>query len=244
MTGTSFLVEPADWDAFVEANELGSYLQRTAWARVKAVNGWSSARVVAGGAAPIGAQVLLRRPRPLPWSFAYAPRGPVASSWNAESVADFTTALRSGLPGRVSHVRIDPEIERDGPLDPAGSLRAILAGAVNRKRLFGDGLPGPEAPRDQIAVPPFVTGNMQSKTRCPVMSGWTGSTSFERGGGSRTGQVCIRVSSYCVIECTDNFIDPEFACTDIRDLPGYLRGNEDPVLELELRDSPDDVPGA
>ena len=82
MTGTSSLVEPAAWDAFVEANELGSYLQRTAWARVKTVNGWSSARVVAGGAAPIGAQVLLRRPRPLPWAFAYAPRGPVASMWN------------------------------------------------------------------------------------------------------------------------------------------------------------------
>jgi lipid II:glycine glycyltransferase (peptidoglycan interpeptide bridge formation enzyme) len=129
MTGTTSLVEPAAWDAFVEANELGSYLQRAAWARVKAVNGWSSARVVAGGAAPIGAQVLLRRPRPLPWEFAYAPRGPVASTWNAESVDGFTAALRSGLPGRVSHVRIDPEVERDGPLDPAGSLRAILAGA-------------------------------------------------------------------------------------------------------------------
>jgi lipid II:glycine glycyltransferase (peptidoglycan interpeptide bridge formation enzyme) len=53
----------------------------------------------------------------------------VAGTWNAESVGGFTAALRSGLPGRVSHVRIDPEVERDGPLDPAGSLRAILAGA-------------------------------------------------------------------------------------------------------------------
>jgi len=128
MTGTTSLVEPAAWDAFVEANELGSYLQRAAWARVKAVNGWSSARVVAGAPrrsgpgspAPAATAALGVRVRA---------RGPVASTWNAESVDGFTAALRSGLPGRVSHVRIDPEVERDGPLDPAGSLRAILAGA-------------------------------------------------------------------------------------------------------------------
>ena len=34
-----------------------------------------------------------------------------------------------GTLGRVSHVRIDPEVERDGPLDAGGSLRAILARA-------------------------------------------------------------------------------------------------------------------
>ncbi len=129
MTRTPALAEPAAWDAFVVRNELGSYLQRTAWARVKAANGWTSARVVAGGATLIGAQVLLRRPRPLPWAFAYAPRGPVATAWTAESLGAFTEALRSAPLGRVSHVRIDPEVERDGPLDPDGSLRGILADA-------------------------------------------------------------------------------------------------------------------
>ena len=129
MTRTPALAEPAPWDAFVAENELGSYLQRTAWARVKAANGWTSARVVAGGATPIGAQILLRRPRLLPWAFAYAPRGPVAGAWTAESLGAFTDALRSARLGRISHVRIDPEVERDGPLDPDGSLRAILAGA-------------------------------------------------------------------------------------------------------------------
>ena len=66
----------ATWDAFVEGNPLGSYLQLDGWARVKAVNGWSARRLLdaQGGA---GAQVLLRRPGPLPWAFAYAPRGPV-----------------------------------------------------------------------------------------------------------------------------------------------------------------------
>jgi len=129
VTRTPALAEPAAWDAFVAENELGSYLQRTAWARVKAANGWTSARVVAGGATPIGAQILLRRPRLLPWAFAYAPRGPVAGAWTAESLGAFTDALRSARLGRISHVRIDPEVERDGPLDPDGSLRAILAGA-------------------------------------------------------------------------------------------------------------------
>jgi len=129
VTRTPALAEPAAWDAFVAENELGSYLQRTAWARVKAANGWTSARVVAGGATPIGAQILLRRPRLLPWAFAYAPRGPVAGAWTAESLGAFTDALRSARLGRISHVRIDPEVERDGPLDADGSLRAILAGA-------------------------------------------------------------------------------------------------------------------
>jgi lipid II:glycine glycyltransferase (peptidoglycan interpeptide bridge formation enzyme) len=44
----------------------------------------------------------------------------------------FTTAVRDGLPataGRVSHVRIDPEIEADGPLDRDGALRRSLTTA-------------------------------------------------------------------------------------------------------------------
>lgn len=122
-------VDPGgDWDGFVTTAALGSYLQRSAWARVKAVNGWGSARVIAAGAEAIGAQVLLRRPRPLPWSFAYAPRGPVARAWTPDAVAAFTDALRHAPLGRVSHVRIDPEVERDGPDDPDGRLRRALAG--------------------------------------------------------------------------------------------------------------------
>ena len=70
--------QPATWDAFVESSDPGSYLQLAGWAAVKAVNGWSAHRL----AIPerVGAQVLVRRPRPLPWGFAYAPRGPVATT--------------------------------------------------------------------------------------------------------------------------------------------------------------------
>ena len=71
-------VGDAAWDAFVEASDPGSYLQLSGWARVKAANGWTAVRL-RDEASGVGAQVLVRRPRPLPWGFAYAPRGPVAT---------------------------------------------------------------------------------------------------------------------------------------------------------------------
>jgi len=117
------------WDAFVEGTEHGSYLQLDGWAQVKAPNGWLARRVVAGRQGErIGLQLLLRRPRPLPWAFAYAPRGPVAEAWTASAIDELTAALRAAGPaiGRVSHVRIDPEVEADGPNDPGGTLRAAL----------------------------------------------------------------------------------------------------------------------
>ena len=120
------------WDAYVAGSEPGSYLQLSGWAGVKAVNGWSSTRVVTTDDGPIGAQVLVRRPRPLPWAFAYAPRGPVAAVWSTDSIAAFTAAARTALPaaaGRVSHLRIDPEIEHDGPADREGSLRRAMRAA-------------------------------------------------------------------------------------------------------------------
>lgn len=118
------------WDARVEASDPGSYLQLSAWADVKAVNGWTAHRIAAG--AGIGAQVLVRRPAPLPWGFAYAPRGPVAATWSEDEIGAFTAAVRADLPGaagRVSHLRIDPEIERDGPRDPDGRLRRAMRDA-------------------------------------------------------------------------------------------------------------------
>jgi peptidoglycan pentaglycine glycine transferase (the first glycine) len=132
-------VPPAtdDWDRFVAASDPGSYLQLAGWAAVKAVNGWSAVRIDGRTPGPrIGAQVLVRRPRPLPWGFAYAPRGPVAESWTPDAIAAFTQRLRDELPkraGRVSHVRIDPEIEAGGPLDPDGATRRALRAAGWRR---------------------------------------------------------------------------------------------------------------
>jgi len=125
-------IDPETWDGFVEGSDPGSYLQMRAWATVKAVNGWSAHRITAGGDTSIGAQILVRRPRPMPWGFAYAPRGPVARDWSPAAVAAFTEAVRQGLPaaaGRVSHLRIDPEIEAGGPFDPEGALGRSLRAA-------------------------------------------------------------------------------------------------------------------
>ena len=121
--------DAAAWDAFVEGTEHGSYLQLDGWAQVKAPNGWRARRVVAGAPGErIGLQVLLRRPRPLPWALAYAPRGPVAEAWTPAAIGNLTAALRAAGPelGRISHLRIDPEIEADGPDDPGGALRTAL----------------------------------------------------------------------------------------------------------------------
>lgn len=146
MSVEAALADTGAWDAFVQAANPGSYLQLAPWAHVKRANGWTTTRlgvdvpagaipragIAPGAAVGIGAQILLRRPRPLPWAFAYAPRGPVTPAWRPELVAPFTETVRSRLPalaGRVSHLRIDPEVERDGPDDDAGALRAALAAA-------------------------------------------------------------------------------------------------------------------
>ncbi len=125
----------AAWDAFVEANPVTSYLQLSGWARVKAVNGWRAVHPHDAGDASVpalGAQILLRRPGLLPWAFAYAPRGPVLDTWDAPSIARFTEFARGALrprglaAARVSHLRIDPEVECDGPLDVGGTVRDAL----------------------------------------------------------------------------------------------------------------------
>ena len=106
-------MDAAAWDAFVADGEPASYLQLSGWAVVKAVNGWTHERLItdAGGdVEPVGAQLLIRRPRPLPWAFAYAPRGPVTRRWTPESVASFTDLVRTTLRAtddRVSHLHYE-----------------------------------------------------------------------------------------------------------------------------------------
>ena len=121
------------WDAFVASSEPGSYLQSSGWAAVKAVNGWHATRSSVGSSeGRVGAQILLRRPAAMPWAFAYAPRGPVASEWTSAGLAAFTDHVRQDLPrraGRVATLRIDPEIEIDGPQDVDGAVRRALIGA-------------------------------------------------------------------------------------------------------------------
>jgi peptidoglycan pentaglycine glycine transferase (the first glycine) len=130
----------------------GSYLQTTAWAEVKSPNGWTPVRFMGSSIvvpqaqtdiatsdedAPeqadqetvYGVQLLMRRPRLFPWAFAYAPRGPVFERWNAATLEAFTGALRHAIVSvstKVSHVRIEPEIELNGPLDVDCAFRHAL----------------------------------------------------------------------------------------------------------------------
>lgn len=123
-------VEPGEWDAFVTRSTPGSYLQTSAWARVKATNGWSALRFMGSNeSGSHGAQVLVRKPGVFPWAFGYAPRGPLSDGWDEISMLAFTADLRRAIrsvPARVSHVRIEPEIELDGPHDAEGELRHAL----------------------------------------------------------------------------------------------------------------------
>ncbi len=116
--------EPEAWDAFVAGAPNGAYAQLTAWAAVKAVNGWLARRVVVDAAeGPLGAQLLIHRLGPSPWSVGYAPRGPVALRFDAAGLGAWTEALRGvAAHERLSHIAIDPEVEAGDPL--AGLLRA------------------------------------------------------------------------------------------------------------------------
>ena len=183
--------DDAGWDRFVEASDPGSYLQLSGWARVKAVNGWTAHRIPAGpgGSAPMAAQILVRRPRPMPWGFAYAPRGPVASAWDARGVEAFTAAVRDGLPaaaGRVSHVRIDPEIEADGPLDAGGAARDALAAAGWRPAPPIQ----PNATRivDLRADEDALWGDLRKKWRQYVNKARTGGIEIVDADGARLGE--------------------------------------------------------
>ncbi len=118
LDGTSPATSAEAWDAFVEAAPTGAYTQLSAWAEVKAPNGWRAERVVAGpGGGTTGAQVLIRKLGPTPWRVGYAPRGPVGVVADGAAVAAFTEAVRSlARRERLVHVLIDPEVDDAHPL--------------------------------------------------------------------------------------------------------------------------------
>ena len=134
----SGVADPPAWDDFVRSNRYGTFMQTSAWAETKAANGWWPVQVRAAdpGGSPdgaIGAQILLKRRPPLPWAYAYAPRGPVTERWDRRTISAFSAAVRELLPGlaggRVSHLRIDPEVEAGGPDDQDGALLAAFRDA-------------------------------------------------------------------------------------------------------------------
>jgi len=105
--------DDAAWDAFVSGSPFGFHTQLSPWARVKAANGWSAVRVVAdGGSGPIGAQVLVRRVGPGPFALGYAPRGPVATTWDEGSLPAFGGAAQ---PIGCPHAHLPRQCPRDSP---------------------------------------------------------------------------------------------------------------------------------
>ncbi|MDQ3871380.1 MAG: peptidoglycan bridge formation glycyltransferase FemA/FemB family protein [Chloroflexota bacterium] len=143
--------DPAAWDRFVAEAPNGAYTQLSAWSEVKRANGWQAWYPLEHGpGGPIGAQVLVRRLGPLPWLVAYAPRGPVASSFRRDAVGAWTNRLRrdarANPQGGISHVTIDPEVEEGHPLagwlQEAGWRRAPAI-QPDRTRLVDLTLPEP-----------------------------------------------------------------------------------------------------
>ena len=179
-------IDAAAWDALVESSEPGSYLQLGGWATVKAVNGWSAQRILATDR--VGAQILVRRPRPLPWGFAYAPRGPIGGGWSPDEISAFTEAVRTRLPqraGRVSHLRSDPEIELDGPLDPEGGLRRTLS--ADGWRAAPPIQPAATRVIDLTADEAALWGDLRKKWRQYVNKARSGGVVVVDAGGDRLG---------------------------------------------------------
>ncbi len=116
--------DDAAWNRFVAEAAAPSFLQATPWSSVKRSTGWRAARIVVDSSTgPVGAQLLVRHPRPLPKGFGYAPRGPIAA-WPLDGavLTAFTEAARKAARGLgIAHLRIDPEVE-----DPDGSIAAVL----------------------------------------------------------------------------------------------------------------------
>lgn len=108
------------WDAFVAGTPQATWLQTTPWARVKRANGWSALRAAVdfddgGQPRPIGAQLLVRRVRGLPWGLGYIPRGPVGLPTEpaaaGRALDAFTARLREvAAQHRLAEVRMEPEV--------------------------------------------------------------------------------------------------------------------------------------
>lgn len=131
--------EPAAWDAYVRGHPGATYLQTGAWAQHKLGTGWRPHLVIAGGPEQgiVGAQVLVRRVAPLPWPFAYAPRGPLADRWSVPHLEAWTRRVRdagtsSGELARSSVLRMDPEVEEGTEIDDARGGMVAFGDALSR----------------------------------------------------------------------------------------------------------------
>jgi len=85
----------------------------------------------------VGAQVLLRQVAPLPWPFAYAPRGPLADRWSVPGLEAWTRRVRDagrrgGALAGASVLRIDPEVVDGASLDDGAGGQVTFETAMWR----------------------------------------------------------------------------------------------------------------
>jgi peptidoglycan pentaglycine glycine transferase (the first glycine) len=114
---------PSGWDDVAVRSPGGHVLQSTAWAKIRAEQGWSPQFVRIGEPLPL-ALVLWRR---LPFGrLAYVPRGPIVAS-AAQLPAALEALGRLARAERAIFLKVDPELapqDADGALREAGFRRA------------------------------------------------------------------------------------------------------------------------
>jgi peptidoglycan pentaglycine glycine transferase (the first glycine) len=110
-------IADTDWDEAVASSATPSYLQTTAWAAIKRENGWEPFRFTTEQG--LRAQVLVLRPRGMPWGMGYVPRGPIGGL-DAAGAQAFTSRLHAeARRRRLGYVRIEPEAEAGAGIEEA-----------------------------------------------------------------------------------------------------------------------------
>jgi lipid II:glycine glycyltransferase (peptidoglycan interpeptide bridge formation enzyme) len=140
--------DEAVWDEFVAASPQSSYLQSTAWGRIKRANGWHAVRVAtSAGGELIGAQLLVRRAPGLPWGFGYVPRGPIGARLDRPALEAFTDRLQGEAQNkRLAYVTVEPEL----PPDAAGILRSLGWGPTTHVQPESSRVIDLDRPSDEI----------------------------------------------------------------------------------------------
>ena len=122
-------VTQSEWDKFICQNQDAHLLQSGSWASLKSQFGWEPHFFIEGDC---GAQVLVKN-YPLGFKFAYLPKGPVGTNWNAlwPSIHKFCQQ------NRVFNLRVEPDLwenddtqfddqlmgfQRSTPIQPARTL--------------------------------------------------------------------------------------------------------------------------
>ena len=137
----------SEWDAFVESHPQASFLQLSAWGKLKSAFEWSSRTVtLTDGAGHIRAGALLLWRRIAGLSFAYIPRGPLTDWQDGETTSALLAQIDAAARQRgAAFVKIEPSL-----LDTPAN-RALLASYGFR--------PSPQTvqPRSTIALD--ITGS-------------------------------------------------------------------------------------